>query len=358
MIIKSLSRKEKSFDQLVDYIQRHNADSEWDIYHNFFERSRHQVITQFQDNAKHVPKRKNGNYMYHEIVSFTRSDTCDPQHQKEALRHTVEEYIRKRAPNCLAFADLHEEKGHHLHYHIIISANEIGDRKKHRLPKGQFERLKREHEAWVNENYPELEQGKVIQQQASKRLSRAGGELKRRTGRLSHRDQTITHLKAVFAAEDHNEAIALLKKHGIALYPRDKAHGYKRNRPPGVRDTQSGKKYGIERLGLDEEFTAFKDRIEVNALQAGRTLEPAPEPEKTPPHQVLQPLPESKPRQKSPESRAEPEIEPQLRQDLLDEDNISERASKPLQEDLTQQRIREVKEWHQQRDKDSDKERE
>lgn len=75
MIIKSMSRKEPSFGQLIEYMSSDidKADQRYTIHQNLFSRKAEKVEQEFLHNAALMKKRKNGNYLYHEILSITKA---------------------------------------------------------------------------------------------------------------------------------------------------------------------------------------------------------------------------------------------------------------------------------------------
>ena len=126
MIIKSMSRKQPSFDQLLAYIDRDGAAGEFRLRHNLLGRSREAMVREFERNAKLLPKRKNGVYLYHEIISLKRASSLEAGEQREKLRHIVDSYIQGRCPDNLCYGGLHQDKDHSYHYHLAISANGAG----------------------------------------------------------------------------------------------------------------------------------------------------------------------------------------------------------------------------------------
>ena len=69
--MKSLSRKRPSFFQLYDYMIAGSDDKEFIISRNLYQaHERKEVLKQFERNYKLLPTRKNGNSMYHEILSL------------------------------------------------------------------------------------------------------------------------------------------------------------------------------------------------------------------------------------------------------------------------------------------------
>lgn len=263
MIIKSLSRKDSSFEQLVDYIARNEQNNEWDLYHNFSSYKRNNIIEEFTENAKHLSRRKNANIILHEVISITRTNKISEQEQKTALRQIAEKYIEQRAENCLVFADLHNDKDNNIHYHIAFSANELGEKKRLRFPKPKFNKLKIEMEKWVLETYPELEQEVIIQTRSDPKLKELRKEANKK--RVPKKEKTIDILNHVFQSESLSEAQELLQKNSLEIYLRNKDNGYKRNRPPAVRDTITDKKYGLDRLKVLDDFHEFINKIELKA---------------------------------------------------------------------------------------------
>lgn len=70
MIVKSISRKTKSFAQLMRYMTRDDANRDHDLYHHLDAENPQALVSQFEANAALLKARKNGNILYHEIVSI------------------------------------------------------------------------------------------------------------------------------------------------------------------------------------------------------------------------------------------------------------------------------------------------
>ena len=79
-----MSRKEASFTQLYDYITREN-DALFNYQYNFLGLGREAILNEFQKNSNLLPKRKNGNYLYHEIISISRAKNLRETQQKQIL---------------------------------------------------------------------------------------------------------------------------------------------------------------------------------------------------------------------------------------------------------------------------------
>jgi hypothetical protein len=274
MIIKSMSRKHASFAQLIDYIEGEAKlrSRKYSVFHNTYSRTTDRLKAEFMENSEHLRYRKNGVFLYHEVVSITRTQQIDEDQQKSALKQIVEQYLHHRGKHNLAYAVLHEDT-EHLHFHIVMSANEAGERDRTRLSKEKFAQIQTDLEAWVLQKHPELEQKAVFhknqtaeerQQRQDKKdhakagkahLSKAGEELKRRGGKTSIRDDIGEKLADIFTtAADPRHFADLLEKAGFKLYQRGQQHG--------VIDSQ-GKKYRLNKLGLSEAW----DKLEAKMME-------------------------------------------------------------------------------------------
>jgi len=258
MIIKSMSRKEPSFGQLVEYMSDiDKSDEQYNVYQNIYSRKQNDIEKEFLRNASHAAKRKNGNYLYHEILSITKAQKLDDKKQKEILRDIAYEYAKSRASENLIFGTLHDDHDNHLHYHLLISANASGESKKTRLTKAQFDKIKKELESRVLKRYPELEQTVVINKEAGEKLSNKGAEQKRRTGKTPERDQLKTKLQDIFSQCDTKEDFfADLNKAGLEFYLRGKTMG--------VKDLATERNHRLKTLGMLKNFQDLSDRIELD----------------------------------------------------------------------------------------------
>lgn len=280
MIIKSMSRKHASFSQLIDYLEAEaktgtRANHRFSIFHNTYSRDTEALKAEFESNAQSLKFRKNGVYLYHEVISITRSHHTDENHQKEALQTIVREYLRMRAGKQLAYAVLHEDKKDHLHFHLVISANEAQDEKRKRLSKADFSSIQTQLEKWTLETFPELHQQAVFapnqtqEQKAEKqkkaRISNQGAEMKRRGGKTTERDHMKATLEGIFSTATSGQHFAeLLEKAGLKFYTRGKNHGV---------TTDDGTKYRFATLGLTEAWEALNQRMTKTLHQGAKTVQ-------------------------------------------------------------------------------------
>jgi len=258
MIIKSMSRKVPSFGQLIDYMSDiDKSDEKYNIYQNIYSRKNADIEQEFKQNAETMFKRKNGVYLYHEILSITKAKNLEDKIQKEILRSIAYEYAGKRAAHNLIFATLHDDHDDHLHYHFIISANALGESKETRMSKAQFDSFKKNLEMRTLKKYPELEQKIIINKQAGEKLSNKGSEQKRRTGKTPQRDLVKNKLQDIFSRADSKQAFFdALDKAGFEIYVRGKTIG--------ILDKANNRKYRLKTLGILDEFEMMSAHIKLD----------------------------------------------------------------------------------------------
>lgn len=256
MIIKSMSRKEPSFDQLYDYITRDkDLDYHYRFTHNFIRQNRDGTLAEFHRNAQLLRRRKGANYLYHEIISITRSQQISEEKQKEILHELISQYVQSRARDCLVYGGLHDEKDTNLHFHLMISSNRLNESSRYRLSKQQFDEVKRGLEAYVLEKYPELEQAQLITKERMRgKSNHKEQELKRRTKQPSQKDRVKEKLRDIFhSAASKYEFFTLLDEQGFSIYMR--------GQQVGVQENKSGRKHRLSTLGIDTEFQELSQNI-------------------------------------------------------------------------------------------------
>lgn len=250
MIVKSMSRKVPSFGQLTQYIDRDEGQERWRIRHNVMARDPDRIRVEFEQNGALLSKRKNGVYLYHEIISITRAAGISDEAQKARLQEIAETYVAARCPDNLVYGGLHQDKKHSFHYHLMISANRVGDSRRLRLSKAQFREVQVQLERHVLRAMPELEQKVAIDKRADRRKSRSEAELERRTGEVPKKDQLRARvLEALEAGADRDALIEALGRSDLELYVRGKTLG--------VIDLETGAKHRLKTLDLE-----LLDRVE------------------------------------------------------------------------------------------------
>lgn len=258
MIPKSLSRKTPSFDQLIAYMHSDKADERFEIFQHCFARGEAALAREFFANSELLGKRKNGNYLYHEILSITIEEGVDRSHAKACLRELALRYVGERCPGNMVYGCLHDDHRDHIHYHLMISANERGESRRLRLSKGRFDEIKRELETHTLEKYPELKQRRIITaEREEKKLSRKAAEVKRKGGKLERQDFVRQGIhEAMVAARSMDEFRELLLGKQFEHYQRGKHHGVSVTHPDGRQE-----KYRFATLGIAADFEMYQDSL-------------------------------------------------------------------------------------------------
>lgn len=226
MIVKSTSRKDTGFQQIVDYLHKesfegrgaftyvHNIDIDPD--------DQEAMIEAFRYNDSFRKKRKNGVAFYHEILSFSPNDSATIKDNLDMLRDLTEQYILLRSPNALAIARPHIEEDH-IHIHCIISASERESSRTVRISKSMLEEIKKQVRAYQQQHYPELlysyQKGKDVHSEKTKSHATWQMEL---NGRKQDKKEQLKNLviDVLQLSDSFNEALVLLKERGIGIYRR------------------------------------------------------------------------------------------------------------------------------------------
>lgn len=256
-----MPRKNSNFSKLYDYITNKQDinESSFNFTRNTFGVDKNDLINEFIENSELLRKRDDWNIMYHEIIALSETSNLSREAQKEKLRDLAEIYLSERAPDCLAFGGLHDEQDKPLHYHIMLSANAVGQENRHYLAPHEFQLVKDRVEEYTLERYPELEQKKVM---ALDRYNQAKGKTKEkwqeasmkiRTGKMSKKDlfreRVLEGLSSVSSWQNYDQE---LEKMGVLQTSRKRA---------SFLDLSSGKKYRITTLGLEKEYSEMTKRL-------------------------------------------------------------------------------------------------
>jgi hypothetical protein len=267
-----MSRKEASFGQLLRYINKPKSKGKTAVLYNFqdFSDNLLQVEGEFLENYAYAPKRKNGNALYHEIISFSERD--GKFLTEEIFHDLVSEYLEMRATGALAYAKVHFDRKN-PHVHIVISANFIKSPKKLRITKGQFQTIKKELERYQKRRYPFLENSIVFEGSGKKeRIKKTvkEGERERRNGKQykeSRKEQIADIVKNCLCAGSEREFVEKLKAEGLNFYVRGKT--------AGVQEGQQGRKFRLKTLGVGSLYlkaakrweNANKRQIEIRQIE-------------------------------------------------------------------------------------------
>lgn len=159
-IIKSTTRKDTNFRQLVQYVFQHDKKQEYSftLFHNLSginEQDQERIIQAFQENNRYRKVRKGGVGINHDILSFHAGDSAWIRDHPEALEDIGREYLEQRAPNAIGIIKPHYDKDH-IHVHVVYSPNEKGRSTTVRISKQEFQKIRRELERYQEQHYPEL----------------------------------------------------------------------------------------------------------------------------------------------------------------------------------------------------------
>jgi len=266
-----------SFGQLIGYIDRDEGQESYRIRHNLMSRDPNNIRAEFERNGDLLQRRKNGVYLYHEIISITRAKGLSPEEQKSRLYEIAQSYIKARCTDNLVFGGLHQDKEHSYHYHLMISANRAGETGRLRLTKKQFREIQVGLENHVLEQFPELEQKVAIGKRSDRKLSRNESELERRTGKRPKREEVLERVREAFAtSNDRDSLLDALGRNDLELYVRGKNLG--------VIDHESGKRHRLKTLDA-ELADSFEARL---AELSEPEVKSAPEGEKEKEHETKQ----------------------------------------------------------------------
>jgi hypothetical protein len=254
-----MSRKEASFGQLLQYINKPKDKGKTVVLYNFqdFADDLQQIETEFLENYEYAPKRKNGNAFYHEIISFSEKDAKFLT--EEILHDLVFEYLENRATGALCYAKAHFDKKN-PHVHVIISANLIKSKKKLRITKGQFQTIKRDLEKYQKRKYSFLENSVVFEGREKKEKLKTTikeGERERRIGNpknKNRKEQIASIVKNCLCAGSERKFLEKLKAEGLKFYVRGKT--------AGVQEAQKGRKFRLQTLGVVSLYLAAEKRWE------------------------------------------------------------------------------------------------
>jgi hypothetical protein len=278
MIIKSLSRKAKKFssstgkgrgrspfETLIKYMERgiQDEDGKAVLWHNLYadERTNYEdILREFESNAERLRERKNGNVLYHEILSF--SGGYDHIRDDDLLRMIADigqEYLNARASRQLGYGVIHRNTDH-IHLHLMISSNDVGKTDRVRLSKKEFSTVQKDVEAIVLARYPELAQTKIYDKpRAKERLKTDVHEqaMRARTSAPSRKEALKAKMHQLFEQSGSIEEMSrLFQKEGMSFYTRGKSVGVL------VRDADGKEtKHRLGTLGVEEHYLSSLARF-------------------------------------------------------------------------------------------------
>jgi len=250
-MIKSMSRKTVSFGQLLDYFSAPDKTGAGLLHNLQIQQDDPAAIRgEFNTNAQLLPPRKNGNVLYHEILSFGEGDTSALT--PAVLDDLTRRYLDLRAPYALGYAKAHHDTDC-PHVHLLISANNVGASQRLRLSKRRFRQIQRELENFQKKRYPFLTNSLAHGQRSRRpgrrfKASRSEQERRRRGDQTPSRKEEIRELIAgeMAVAQSGPDCYRRLLDRGLRLYRRGKTIG--------VEDLEDCRRYRLKTLGLAGTF--------------------------------------------------------------------------------------------------------
>ena len=285
MIIKSLSRKASAqmtganagggvrsgsrtfrgpFGKLLRYMNRgiENGEGRSVLWHNFYgsdRMSEEEIRRSFEENAKLLQERKNGNILYHEILSFSAGHQARGDELYRMVADIGQEYLRERAPDQLGYGVMHLDTDH-IHLHLMLSANPVGRSERVRLSKADFAEVQKRIERFTLERYQALAQTRVYDRDRPKERIKTDTHeqaMRARTGKPSRKEEIKAKLHQLFErARSADELARCLAAEGIAFYARGKSVGIIVQEPDGTE-----RKHRLSTLGLLEHYDQTNARL-------------------------------------------------------------------------------------------------
>ena len=292
MIIKSLGRKagtraygrrslrsvrggargsQSAFAALARYMNRDVATGEGRaiLWHNFpgaREMGEDELIAEFERNAATLRTRRNGNVLYHEILSFSTGHALDTERLLRHLADIGQAYLQQRAPNQLAYGVVHHDT-EYVHLHLMVSANTLDSSERVRLSKAEFAEVQRQVEVLVLARYPELQQTPIYEIERSRQRSAQRAEQVKATtteqAMQQHRGAKTRKLdlaaslhQAFEQSQSFAEMTEWCRREGVRFYQRGKSVGIVVTEPDGA-----ARKHRLATLGVLAHYEATNARL-------------------------------------------------------------------------------------------------
>ena len=264
MIIKSMTRKDHSFKQLINYLEKDEVINRfsWNLYSNT--NNKKEILKEFLENAEHLKKARWNVNMYHEVIAL-EDNSLSIQRQAEILQELTQEYINKRAKEHLVYYVFHNDTKH-LHCHLLISSNKVAENKRERLSKAEFAQIQKELEEYKNLTFKdELEQTYFYTNEKDlEKYKQQEQEIKHRRKKQSKNELVKEQLKQIFTNSFSKTALKnSLENKGFKFYERGLTIGVK----------FEGKKYRLKTLWLEQEYKRTILKLEKKVLREEKRSE-------------------------------------------------------------------------------------
>ncbi len=250
MIIKSLARKRPGFKQLIAYMNREPGES---FTRNLYDAARPAAVARaFERNYAHLNKRRGANALYHEVIVLPPQPHLTTGRRTAILRELAERYCELRAPGNLVYGRVHQDKAHD-HIHLMISANAAASKLRTRLSRAGFAAIQVQMEREARTRFPDL-QDQAIYGRATRRgpINQARSPITARQDAME-RSGRKTPFKTIYRdalaagipnCRNKTQFEQLLAGLNLELY--------QRGRRIGVRNRDSGARYRLSTLGVED----------------------------------------------------------------------------------------------------------
>ncbi|HRI34693.1 MAG TPA: relaxase/mobilization nuclease domain-containing protein [Saprospiraceae bacterium] len=227
MIVKSLSRKSKTWEQLLNYMM-HDKDRYKDergesfvLQRNVTGRTIKSWNKQFEKNeTNRLYQRSNSVTMYHEILSWSNKDTKNMTIDK--MKDMADKYMEIRSENSMFIAIPHQDKTH-WHMHFCISGTQIETGLASRVSREEFKNIKKEIQQYQIEKYPELSNSIVNHDGTKKKeiINEKEYQLTKRTKQPSEKERTKELLTMIYKQSASKEDFyKRIQDKGLKIYER------------------------------------------------------------------------------------------------------------------------------------------
>lgn len=268
-VVKSTGRKDANFDKLINYLFKEDGGElpTFTYLHNIIgvdPEDREALVQAFVSNDTHRKKRKNGNAMYHDMISFHPKDSAYIKKNPHVLEDMTRVYLEFRAPHGVALAKPHLDK-EHIHIHVMLSANERESATSLRRSKQEFLEIQQALQEYQVGYHPglkysyvaERDKEKYVTAEKAERVSHKLWQMEKRGVGTPDKDQVRELMTQVVAqAKNAQELKALVQKAGGEVYEyRDKMNGVRFNGKKYRFTTLLGKKHaGVAQLAEWNKF--------------------------------------------------------------------------------------------------------
>ena len=258
MIIKSIPHKVRDFGRLIEYIDNEEKITSEMILYNFLSNDKEYIKNEFMDNSQLLRNRKGANYLYHDIISLEENKELDLKEQEKILLDLGNKYLNERFKGCLAYGKIHQDRKH-LHLHLCISSNRVGESKRVYYSKKDYLKIKQKLEDYKIKEFQNLQEKVIYNKPYLKEgYNQKEFELKRRTRKPSHRETTRERLRDILInSATRNNLILELEKANLRIY-RSK---YKKVLKVKDLTKERHRGYELKPLGLYDEYMETKNRL-------------------------------------------------------------------------------------------------